>query len=160
MAGARRDRVEPLLYGAGLLLQGRLADARDLYERIDFTKLPDRYRQSMERRRAIAEGNHSFVRATPDDMILAVRDPEAEFWFAALLAQAGEPSRALEWVKRAVSGGYAPVSLALGQPGFEAVRNESGFDAVVAEAARRRARAATLFNRGGGPALLGIPAIA
>jgi TolB-like protein len=160
MAGPRRDLLEPLLYGAGLLLQGRLADARQLYQRIDFSKLPDRYRQSLERRRAVAEGDYDLVRATPDHVILALRDPEAEFWFAALLAQAGEPSRALAWVTRAVSGGYAAVSLALGQPVFEGVRNESGFDVVVAEVAARRDRAATLFNRSGGPDLLGIPAIA
>ena len=78
--------------------------------------------------------------------------------FGVMLARLGAIDRAFEVVRSAVSDGYTPVATLVRNKAFEALRGQPRFALVEEEAQRRMTAAQDLFDTGGGPELLGLPA--
>jgi hypothetical protein len=82
-------------------------------------------------------------------------DPEAIFQEGWLLCDVGEHQRGLSYLQRAVAKGYFVLPTLTGSPQFEALRTDSIFKALLAEADAGRRNALSAFREGGGERLLG-----
>ena len=82
-----------------------------------------------------------------------VRDPEAIYHVARMLARCGRLPRALELVSRSVDEGYFNVELFERDPWLDPLRREQEFAATLAQANARRAHARDAFERAGGDKL-------
>jgi len=82
-------------------------------------------------------------------------DPEAIFQEGWLLCDVGERERGLEQLRHAVAKGYAVAPTLSSRPQFDAMRNESVFQALLAEAEAGRQDALAAFRQAGGERLLG-----
>jgi serine/threonine protein kinase/tetratricopeptide (TPR) repeat protein len=82
-------------------------------------------------------------------------DPEAMFQEAWLLCDAGAPDEALPFLERAITRGYAVAPTMRAMPHFDPLRSNAVFQALLAEAENRRARAREAFRNAGGERLLG-----
>jgi tetratricopeptide (TPR) repeat protein len=84
-----------------------------------------------------------------------MQDPEAIFQEGLLLCDIGEYEAGLSYMKRAVSKGYYPAQTLAVRTQFDDLRNDFGFQAIVADAEAGRARALAAFRETGGERLLG-----
>jgi hypothetical protein len=100
----------------------------------------------------------------PADMIVGIvsfnalkiqDDPEAIFLEGWLLCDVGEHERGLVQLRRAVANGYAVAPTLSGSRQFDAMRNDSAFQALLAEAEAGRQDALAAFRQAGGERLLG-----
>jgi len=82
-------------------------------------------------------------------------DPEAIFQEGWLLCDVGERERGLEQLRHAVAKGYAVAPTLSGSQQFDAMRNDSAFQALLAEAEASRQDALAAFRQAGGERLLG-----
>ncbi len=83
-------------------------------------------------------------------------DPEALFQEGWLLCDLGEYEEGLPLVRRAVSKGYFVSRTLASRPEFDAVRGDSAFQAIVADAEGSRRDALDAFRAVGGERLLGL----
>jgi serine/threonine-protein kinase len=81
-------------------------------------------------------------------------DPEAIFQEGWLLCDAGEQRRGLEYLQRAVAGGYFPIATLTRWPQFVELAGTPAFDALMAEASAGQNRARAAFRDAGGERLL------
>jgi serine/threonine protein kinase len=84
-----------------------------------------------------------------------VEDPEAMFQEGWLLCDVGEHERGLELLRRAVARDYFVTPTLEGSRSFDALRDRSEFQDLVAQSAAGRDRALQIFRDGGGERLLG-----
>ena len=82
-------------------------------------------------------------------------DPEGWFLASIFLARAGGHQPALDWLGRCVKAGYACYRTLVESDHFVRLRGSSEFEAILARAHERVARGRELYDRAGGPALLG-----
>jgi non-specific serine/threonine protein kinase len=82
-------------------------------------------------------------------------DPEAIFQEGWLLCDAGEHENGLEYLRRAVAKGYFVVPTLTGSRQFEALRDDTAFKTLLAEADAGRRSALSAFREAGGEPLLG-----
>jgi tetratricopeptide (TPR) repeat protein len=82
-------------------------------------------------------------------------DPEAIFQEGWLLCDVGEHQRAISQLRRAVAKGYFPADTLANSPAFDALRHDSAFQAILAEAEAGRGEALKSFLDAGGKRLLG-----
>ena len=82
-------------------------------------------------------------------------DPEAIFQIGWLLCDVGEHEMGFGYLKQAVSRGYFVAPTLAGRPQFDALRNDPGFAALLAEAEAGRERARQAFRDAGGERLVG-----
>ena len=82
-------------------------------------------------------------------------DPEAIFQEGWLFCDVGEYERGLEFLRRAVDKGYFMALTLSGARQFDALRERSDFQSILADAEAGRARALTAFREAGGERLLG-----
>jgi hypothetical protein len=85
-----------------------------------------------------------------------MQDPEAIFQQGWMLCDLGEHRRGLEYLRRAVAGGYLAVATLAERPQFDALRGDAGFEELMAEARAGRQRALDAFHEAGGERLLGF----
>jgi serine/threonine protein kinase/tetratricopeptide (TPR) repeat protein len=105
-------------------------------------------------------------RRTPDMLArtsvfdgLKIRDdPEAIFQEGRFLCDVGEHRLGVEHLRRAVSKGYWALATLQHAREFDAVRGDSDFTALIADAATGRDRALAAFREAGGERLLGLGA--
>ena len=83
-------------------------------------------------------------------------DPEAIFQVAWLLCDIGAHEVALPHLRRAVAKGYFPERTLRNSPHFDALRQDGGFQAMVADADAGRQRALRALREAGGERLLGL----
>jgi hypothetical protein len=81
-------------------------------------------------------------------------DPEAIFQEGWMLCDAGEHTRGLEYLQRAVARGYFVVPTLTGWPQFDALRQLPAFQTMLADAEAGRQRALAAFREAGGELLL------
>ena len=86
------------------------------------------------------------------------RDPEAVFLLVLVSAVLGVHDRAMTQVEEAVAAGFTPVHALENAPVLATLRGRPQFQAVLDRARQRQKIALAIFERGDGPALLGIPA--
>jgi eukaryotic-like serine/threonine-protein kinase len=100
----------------------------------------------------------------PADMLITITaldplkiqdDPEAIFQEGWLLCDVGEHERGFGALKRAVDKGYAVAPTLAGSRQFDAMRNDSAFQALLAQAEASRLGALAAFRQAGGERLLG-----
>jgi len=100
----------------------------------------------------------------PADMIVGIvslnalkiqDDPEAIFQEGWLLCDVGEHERGLEQLRRAVDKGYAVAPTLSGSRQFDAMRSDSAFQTLLAQAEASRRDALAAFRQAGGERLLG-----
>jgi non-specific serine/threonine protein kinase len=84
-----------------------------------------------------------------------MEDPEAVFQCGWLLCDAGGHERGLEFLRRAVQGGYHAAPTLSWSRAFDAVRNDPAFGEIRAQAEAGRAQALAVFRERGGERLLG-----
>ena len=99
-----------------------------------------------------------------DDMVATISsmtplkifdDPEAIFQEGWFFCDAGEHRRGLEYLQRAVAKGYFAAPTLTLWPQFDALRDVSAFQTLVADAEAGRERALAAFREAGGELLLG-----
>jgi tetratricopeptide (TPR) repeat protein len=141
------------------MYQGRLAEVRATVEHVKVDHLRPLYRFVIE----------EFSGSDPDPArLLAVmdeagplgvyRDPEAVFLMVLVITVLGVQDRAMTLVDEAIAAGFTPVHALENAPVLAALRGRPQFQAVLDRARQRQKIALAIFERGDGPALLGIPA--
>jgi hypothetical protein len=98
--------------------------------------------------------------AAMDEYEALYRDPDPEGVFMMVLVSAalGVHDRAMTQVEEAVAAGFTPVHALENAPVLATLRRRPEFQAVLDRARQRQKIALAIFERGDGPALLGIPA--
>ena len=89
------------------------------------------------------------------DQLKIMEDPEALFQEGRFFCDVGEYQKGLGLVQRAVAKGYWVAPTLERSREFQALRRDSEFQAILAEAAAGRERAAASFREAGGERLLG-----
>jgi TolB-like protein len=84
-----------------------------------------------------------------------MEDPEAMFQEGWLLCDAGDPEAGMPQLRAAVSKGYCAAPTLAGGRAFDALRDDPGFRALLAEAESGRRQALQAFREAGGERLLG-----
>ena len=74
-----------------------------------------------------------------------------------MLIRLGADDRGLEVMSGAVKAGYTPVSTLSRNAAFDRVRDLAAFKAIEDEALRHMMSAQAVFEREGGPEMLGMP---
>ena len=140
-----------------LMYQGRLAEVRATVEHVKVDHFPFRYRGMIEAMRVI-DSDPARALAAMDEYEAAYRDPEAVFLLVLVSAALGVHDRAMTQVDEAVAAGFTPVHALENAPVLATLRGRPQFQAVLDRARQRQKIALAIFERGDGPALLGIPA--
>ena len=100
----------------------------------------------------------------PADMVVSMsslsalkimEDPEAIFQEGWLLCDVGEHEQGLGQLRRAVAKGYSVAPTLSGSRSFDALRSDSAFQELLAEAEAGRQLALAAFRESGGERLLG-----
>src|SRR6185436_18556893 len=86
----------------------------------------------------------------------ATNDPEAVYLLGMMAALCKVPDRAVEAIARGVDSGFAPVISMETAPVLDIIRGRPEFTAALEKARQRQQIAMAIFQRGGGPELLGI----
>jgi hypothetical protein len=108
--------------------------------------------------RATSEGNRDeIVQSTSVLLGAGMRDPEAIYLGARVLARVGLHEEALLQLERVVDGGYFCVPNFLKDPWLESLREQPGFARVLARAESLHEDARLAFEGSPGPTLLGLP---
>jgi hypothetical protein len=96
--------------------------------------------------------------AAMDEYEAGYGDPEAWFLLGLVSAALGLHDRAMTQVEGAVAAAFTPVHALENAPVLATLRGRPQFQAVLDRARQRQKIALAIFERGDGPALLGIPA--
>ncbi len=152
------DAVNPATY-ADLIIRLIRHNASGLREAVDVanrSELPHSLRGSFDALSAVAFGTRSEALALITKGVAAYDDPEAIFLFALMCAHLAEPGIGVPLVADIVGRGYVPVAMLESDPLFAPFREDTRFEPILADARMRAATARMVFERGGGPQLLGL----
>jgi serine/threonine protein kinase/tetratricopeptide (TPR) repeat protein len=138
---------------------GSPSNARAIVSKIDGQWVPPAFRSSFDAVLAFAQKPAEEALRMIERGIAAHVDPEALFIFGVMLMRLGALERGLEVVGGAVESGYTPVSTLRRNHAFDPLRPSPAFARVEEAAARMMSSAKTRFEAGGGPELLGLPAV-
>jgi hypothetical protein len=144
-----------------LMYQDRLAEVRASVEHVKVDHFPPTYGSMIEAMRVIDTEPARALAAMDqyESLYKGIRvDPEAVFLVVFVSAALGEHDRAMTQVDEAVSAGFTPVHALENAPVLATLRGRPQFQAVLDRARQRQKIALAIFERGDGPALLGIPA--
>jgi len=142
-----------------LLFAGNRATLRERLDELDLSVLPTSYRGMVEALRTAESDPLGTLAGLEGAMLVgAVHDPEAVFLAGMCAACLGAPDRALEHLAAGVRDGFAAVHPLEKSPTLDALRSRPEFAAITEMARQRQRIALAIFERGQGPALLGIPA--
>jgi serine/threonine protein kinase len=146
------------LRGLFLAMLGRNADALAEIER-ERTAAHGTLQQFTLLVYATVQGDRMACRRALDAIRCSgFRDPEGFFYMALGPARLGDLDEALEFLHRAVHGGFScPIPLRH-NPWLDAVRARPEFDRLLEEADARHRHAVDAFAAANGPAILGVPA--
>jgi serine/threonine protein kinase/tetratricopeptide (TPR) repeat protein len=141
----------------GLGLAGRLDEARTRLAEVRRTARLIAFRVWVDTLMA-------WLERRPEDMLAGtetlgdlkiMEDPEAIFQTGWLLADAGAHELGLEYLQRAVAKGYFVAPTLRTAPAFHALRDQSAFRALLAEAEAGRREALEAFHAAAGERLVG-----
>jgi len=140
-----------------LLFNGRDRELNDFLRTARLQHLPPSYRGMIESIGGVATQPVAAVGALMNAMATGAKnDPEAVFLAGMVSAYARQADFALEMLEAAVRTGFSPVHALEQSPVLAAVRGSPRFAPVMDLARQRRHIALAVFERGEGPALLGI----
>jgi tetratricopeptide (TPR) repeat protein len=142
------------LFGIGTL--GSLEMAAASVRSVDLKAVPPAFRVSVEATIAAATEPPAQAREKVERAIAAHSDPEALFLFGVVLLRIGDVERGLGLIGDMVGAGYTPADTLRRNWVFDAVRGNTAFTAILERASVAMASARAVFEREGGPALLGL----
>jgi eukaryotic-like serine/threonine-protein kinase len=139
-------------------LWGRPDEAVALLLEMEKRKLPRFHRTFVESLRLLIQDRTAEAREALDWMSqnFTVRDPCGIFYFARLLARAGESDRAIAMIERSVGGGFTCRQFMMRDPWLESIRSDERFVALVRRAETREQEARAAFVQAGGGMLLHV----
>lgn len=106
--------------------------------------------------RAFIEGKREACIAALDMMEARPPDAEAHYYHSRQFAALGEGAKTLNALTRAIDGGYHCYESLAADPWFDAIRDEPGFQRLLARAREGRQAAASAFRAAGGPGILHV----
>lgn len=106
-------------------------------------KIPTRLRHLISAGRLLLEGKTAESAASL--LRFDLQDPEALFYGSRHLAKLGEADRAIEWLQRAVDGGFFCYPAMAGDPWLDAIRKRPTFAKVLKRAQTQHKEAASMF---------------
>ncbi|HMC53744.1 MAG TPA: protein kinase [Gemmatimonadaceae bacterium] len=140
-----------------LLFNGRDRELRDFLRVARLDHLPPSYRGMTESIGGVASQPAAAIEALMNAMATGAKnDPEAVFLAGMVSAYAGQAEFALEMLGAAVRTGFSPVVALEQSPVLATARHSPRFPPILDLARQRRRIALAVFERGAGPALLGI----
>jgi TolB-like protein len=140
-----------------LLFSGHTEELRQLMTQVNLVQFPPGYRGMLEAVTS-ADSNPERTMATMLSAMAigAEHDPEAVFLAGMAAAHLGDQEQALRLIGQSVQGGFSAVHPLERAPTLDALRNRPEFLPILETARQRRRIALAVFERGGGPALLGV----
>lgn len=131
--------------------------AREALSNLDVRQVPPTFRATVEALAAsVFQPADEAIRLIEQAIGVHV-DPEALFLLGLIQVRLGAIARGLNVIGGAVRSGYTPASTLSRHFVFDAVRGDASFVAIEAEARERMLAASAVFDREGGPAMLGMP---
>lgn len=141
-----------------LAIIGDAATAQRAVSEMHSVSVPPAFRRSLDAIAASFTMPPDEAGKVIEEAIAAHVDPEALFFFGALMLRIGHQERGLEATINAVRSGYIAALTLAHNPIFDPVRDRDAFTAVLEHAHARRREAQQMFEAAGGPAMLGMPA--
>ena len=117
-------------------------------------KTPTRVRHLISSGRLLLEGRTA--ESTAAMLAFNVQDPEPLFYGARHLAKLGESDRAIEWLQRAVEGGFFCYPALAADPWLDPLRKRATFTKLLKRAQTQHKEAASLFTGLQGEQILGL----
>jgi TolB-like protein len=125
-------------------------------KRVEDTMPPGSLQAGMRVYRLFAEGDVRQAIAELGQLVASgMRDPEAWFLGGTFMARAGAADEAIDWLTRSVDAGYGSYRALLERDHYDKLRGTAAFDRLVERARGRVEHARRLYERAGGPAILG-----
>jgi serine/threonine-protein kinase len=143
-------------YIFSLAVRNQRDKALALLESGTLERLPRIYRMSAKASLSVFDDDPASAVRKLEEAVAVFDDPEAIYFFGLHLVRVGALDRGLEVIGQAVNGGFSPAAALEKDPALAAVRGSSAFTAVLGAARRRQRTAQAIFERGGGPILLGV----
>jgi len=146
-------------HGYLLMYAGKMEEVQKALGNAKLDHLPAGYRGMIESIRFLETDPAGAMRAMDEAMSIgANKDPEAVFLVGLTCALLKSDDRALLMIAQCIDEGYTPVYAMMNAPVLASVRARPGFAAPLDRAKQRQRIALAIFERGGGPELLGIAA--
>jgi serine/threonine protein kinase/tetratricopeptide (TPR) repeat protein len=139
------------------IFSGRLDELRELLSNVRLERLPPSYRGMVEAVSGVTGDAGVALDALVQAMAAGAKnDPEAVFLAGMVAAFVGNKEMAVEFIESSVRAGFSAVQALETSPVLAPLRGDPRFDAVTELAQQRRRIALAIFERGDGPALVGI----
>jgi TolB-like protein len=139
------------------MYSGRLNEMRLVAETMTPEQMPPGYRGMLEAIKAIESNPGGVLTAMDEAMSIgANNDPEAVFLLGLTCAVLNSPARAVQLIGESVASGFTPVHAIENAPVLQSLRSDAALQSALDLARQRQAIALAIFERGGGPELLGI----
>jgi TolB-like protein len=140
-----------------LAQRGERDRARRLIAEREHKDLPEMVRTCLAATKAILEGRRQACLDAAQWWFENLRDPEAWYFMARLVAAVGEDRLALAQLNRSLEGGYVLYHALVREDSWlDSLRSKDEFRPLVARAQTRYRQALAAFVDAGGPQLLGI----
>ena len=140
-----------------LLFTGHMEQLREVTREADLERFPPGYRGMLEAVTSAASDPERTIAAMLSAMAIgAEHDPEAVFLAGMAAAHLGHQDQALKLIGESVQGGFSAVHPLERAPTLEGLRGRPEFQPILETARQRHRIALAVFERGGGPALLGV----
>ena len=149
-----KPALYPYIVPLALAEVGRKDDALAALRELE-PKIPTRVRHLVSAARLLLEGKTAESAASM--LAFDFQDPEAIYYGSRHLARLGEADRAIEWLQRAVKGGFFCYPAMAADPWLEGLRKKAGFAKVLKQAEMQHKEAAGLFSQLQGDQMLGLP---
>jgi serine/threonine protein kinase/tetratricopeptide (TPR) repeat protein len=144
-----------------LVYTGNAEDLRRNQHKFNPATLPAGYRGMIESMMSIEADPQGALKAMDDAMAIgASKDPEAVLLQGMLAALLKVDDRAVSMIVHAVDSGFAAVHVLENAPVLERLRGRHELQVTLEHARQRQRIALAVFERGGGPELLGITPMA
>jgi DNA-binding winged helix-turn-helix (wHTH) protein/tetratricopeptide (TPR) repeat protein len=145
----------PYIVPLSLAALGRRDEALAALREIE-PKIPTRVREMIVSARLLLEGKAADSVEAITHFLSDFRDPEAYFYAARHLAHLKETSASLEFLARAIDGGFYCVPAIARDPWLHSIRRKPAFAKLFAKAESQHREAAAVFARLHGARTLGI----
>ncbi|HEX5071501.1 MAG TPA: winged helix-turn-helix domain-containing protein [Vicinamibacterales bacterium] len=147
-----RPALYPYIVPLALAEIGRKAEGLAALRELE-PKTPTRVRHLISAGRLLLEGKTADSAASM--LAMDIADPEARFYGSRHLAKLGETDRAIEWLQRAVQGGFFCYPAIAADPWLDPLRKRASFTKLLKRAEREHKEAASLFKGLQGERMLG-----
>jgi TolB-like protein len=147
--------VFPFMPVYALLFQDRLAEAHALLKSLQ-EKAAGPVMQVVAAWTGLLDGHVDEALAATRRLLESFPDPEGIFVMSKLFMAGDRPDEAIDFLARAVSGGFHCAS-AFRLPAFDSLHGDTRFEELVTEVSKKHEEAVAVYVSAGGPDILGGP---